>query len=575
MYIQEKIKAIPEKIYGILKKYPVELGLFLYIFILFALARENVIPDPSFMVLAPLFIAVAYVCNNLFFQKYRYLYYICWLPLIPLSFLGVWTNWPESSQFFITLAVLSPLAVLLCRRRKDNGQFIGDLLKYIYSGIISAFMAAVALAMFLAIFFSIVYIFKILEGDLVRDAVLQYSFMSAYTLLFPVIFFAVLEQVFESRIKGSRVIDIVINYIITPALLIYTVILYLYFIQILLLWELPAGGIAYLVFGFTILAIVIKALQLFVTQRRYDWYFNNFSLISFPAIAMFWIGTGRRIAEYGFTDMRVYLVICGIIMTACILFFLNRRLGRYLYVCALTFILFAGTAYIPYFSADRIALRSQKHRAHYYAAKIGLLDAGEKINLHPRPQPDTLYAKEYYRLYASLKYLYQKDREGADLLGLDSPDDLLAIVPQEIQYYVRYGREDSEDHYSKYIYIESEHSGFEVNDLSGYKKLFMPSNTGGKEGIYSQYRNHTLEIFNKDTLLFSANGKELVEQQLDKVRYSLENLPPSGILPDSLSRRILTCRNDSLLLQMSRIYIYRTKDKTEIRNIDATLLLMK
>lgn len=575
MYIQEKIKAIPEKIYGIVKKYPVELGLFLYIFILFALARENVIGDASSGVLAPLFIAVAYAGNHLFSKKYRYLYYICWLPLIPLSFLDVWKAWSESSQFFITLAVLSPLAVLLCRRRKDNGKFIGDLLKYIYSGIISAFMAAVALAMFLAIFFSIVYIFKIMEGDIIRNAVLQYASMSACTLLFPALFFAVSDQVFASEIKGSRVIDIVINYIITPALLIYTVILYLYFIQILLLWELPEGGIAYLVFGFTILAIVIKALQLFVTQRRYDWYFTNFSLISFPAIAMFWTGTGRRIAEYGFTDMRVYLVICGIIMTGCILLFLNRRLGRYIYVCALTFILFAGTAYIPYFSADRIALRSQKNRAYFYAARTGLLDAGEKINLQPRPQPDTIYAKDYYRLYASLKYLYQKDRDGLTGLGLNTPDDLLAIVPRDIQYYVQYGTEDAEDHYSKYIYIERDHSGFEMNDLSGYKKLFMPSGSGKEEGVYSEYRNDTLKIFNKDTLLFSMNGKELVERQLNNVRYSLDNLPPSGTLPADLSDQILIFRNDSLLLQMTRIYIYRKDTRAEVRNIDTGLLLMK
>lgn len=575
MYIQEKIKAIPEKIYGILKKYPVELGLFLYIFILFSLARENVIPDPYFMVLAPLFIAVAYACNNLFSHKHRYLYYSCWLPLVPLSFSGIWTEWSESSQFFISLTVLSPLAVLLCRRRKDNETFIGELLKYIYSGIISAFMAAVALAMFLAIFFSVVYIFKIMEGYAIRDAVLQYSFMSAYLLLFPVIFFSVLEQVFESRINGSRVIDIVINYIITPALLIYTVILYLYFIQILLLWELPEGGIAYLVFGFTILAIIIKALQLFVMQRRYNWYFNNFSLLSFPAIAMFWIGTGRRIAEYGFTDMRVYLVICGIVMTACILFFLNRRLGRYLYVCALTFILFAGTAYIPYFSADRMALRSQENRARYYAAKTGLLDAGGKIDLQPRSRPDTSYAKDYYRLYASLKYLYQKDRERPDLLGLNSPDELLAVVPREMQYYVQYGKEDSADHYSKYMYIEGNHSGFGMIDLSGYKKLFMPSGNGKEDGVYSQYRNDTLKIFNRDTLLFSANGKKLVEEQLDKVRYSLESLPLSGILPDSLSRRVLIYRNDSLLLQINRIYIYRENTRTEVRDIDVALLLLK
>ncbi len=574
MNIQKSFKAIPGKLSGVMEKHPVELGLFCYIFVILSLDRENAISNPAYMILAPLFIVMAYVFNNLFISGKRYLYYLCWIPLVPLSFLDIWKEWSDTSQFIITLGVLSPLAVLLCRRKKDNGSFIEEILKYIYSGSVSLLMSAITQGLFLAIFFSIVYIFKIMEAPQLQSAVVEYSAMVSYILLFPVIFFAVLDRAFETDIdiKGTRITDALLNYIVTPALLIYTGILYIYFIKIIAVWELPEGGIAYLVFGFTIIAIIVKALQTFVLQRRYDWYFEKFSLISVPAIIMFWIGTIRRVTEYGLTEWRVYLIVCGAVMTSCIIMFSGKRFAYYSYVCILAFALFAGTAYIPYFSAERLSVASQENRAGSIANKLGLLNSVNHINTELRPLSDTVYYKEYSKLYSAIEYLQKKDISKLNKLGLNSSDELLQILPKEMEYYVTHGRKERIYRSEDYIYIESDNSGFGLDGIEEYKKLYMPLYSAS--GIYSQFKDNKLTVFDKDSVIFSIKGSDLVNAGLNNTGYSLNNLPPKSIL-DSVSGKILLYRTDSLLLKLNRINIYKTENGAEIKNIIVDFLLMK
>ena len=47
--------------------------------------------------------------------------------------------------------------------------------------------------------------------------------------------------------------------------------------------------VAGMVFTFSIVAVVVKALQPYLTRRRYDWIFDRFSLISLPL----WYSSGQ------------------------------------------------------------------------------------------------------------------------------------------------------------------------------------------------------------------------------------------------------------------------------------------
>ena len=97
----------------------------------------------------------------------------------------------------------------------------------------------------------------------------------------------------------SKLFDVLLNYVLSPALLIYAVILYLYFIKIAVLWSLPKGAVASIVVSFTAAAFILKGCQVFLTRRYYDWFYDHASLAVFPALVMFWIGTLYLFETFG------------------------------------------------------------------------------------------------------------------------------------------------------------------------------------------------------------------------------------------------------------------------------------
>ena len=123
----------------------------------------------------------------------------------------------------------------------------------------------------------------------------------------------------------------------------------------------------------TMTALAVKALGRLLEKRIYDWFFDRFSLVSLPVLTLFWIGVVRRTNEYGLTEPRVYLVVCGGLMTLCVLLFLSQRTGRYLWVCLAAWMSFAALAYVPFLEPERIAVQSQTQRAERVAERLGRL----------------------------------------------------------------------------------------------------------------------------------------------------------------------------------------------------------
>ena len=107
------------------------------------------------------------------------------------------------------------------------------------------------------------------------------------------------------------------NYVLHPAIAIYTVILYLYAISILVNWELPKGGISYMVFAFFMVAFAGMTMQVIAAKPVFKAFYRYFTYIAIPPLCLFWMGALCRIQMYGFTEMRVYLIVCGLIVTLC------------------------------------------------------------------------------------------------------------------------------------------------------------------------------------------------------------------------------------------------------------------
>ena len=498
-------------------------------------------PDERLLVMgwgAALLLAVNLLAGR---GVWRRIYWVAWAPLVPLALWPGFPDWIASAQAVITVAILTPLALLACRRAVDNRRFVADAVIYLRSGILAMLFAYVAYGLFEAILWSAAYIFGFGDAEWVAHLSMDLLFTTQFFVA-PILFLMMFDRWENAGIVGSRILEVLLNWVVSPAVTIYAAILYLYMARILVTWTLPEGGVAYLVFGFTMTALVVKAMRTLLEKRTFDWFYDRFSLVSLPIVALFWVGVARRIGEYGLTEPRIYLVVCGGVMTVCVLLFLSRRAGRYLWVVLAAMTAFAALAYIPCLEPERVAVRSQLQRAERVAELLGRLDADGRLLLTPMPLADTVHKKEYRQLYESLDYI-RRDSAAFARFGVKKDlDDLAAIFPEGMRDYVRWGYVTVVETVSRDIDVSLPGNAvFEA--VAGYSRYYTNLHSWNDD-IY-RYDNDTLRLWLGEKVPMAViPGAELLETQLEKSGFvpAEDAAPTEGQVLQLLDYRSERCR---------------------------------
>ena len=323
--------------------YPAETFIILLFFIYALLATNDTVPaERCYTALYPIFLTVAFLCNTVSARHkgqkrhpMRLLYYAS--TLLPLFFLkSDVSGFVNSTSYFISL-ILCPLSVFAAGLKKENLSYVSQSTTHIKNAVYAASLSGMTFVLLYAIYLSFTYIFFPENSQPYHMAdITTYLLIFSFLLFMPFAFLAFTRKSRENtaRKRVPHTLDIAgiaINYIMTPALLVYTCMLYIYFASILITWTLPKGGIAMMVFIYTMAAMAARAVHMTIRKQHvFARFYTRFSFISLPALIMFWIGVWYRISEYGFTQARVYLVICGVIMTATMVLFFSEKYGRFL-----------------------------------------------------------------------------------------------------------------------------------------------------------------------------------------------------------------------------------------------------
>ena len=163
----------------------------------------------------------------------------------------------------------------------------------------------------------------------------------------------------DSDLKLKRFVNTCVNYIFTPALIVYAIILYIYIFKILINWELPQGGVAYMVGTFCTLALLCMLVSPALEKKTFNWFYRFFPAIAIPPIILLWIGITRRLSEYGVTTVRAYLVIFAILLTVFIAMTAFRKTRKAQWMVIMLGVVLAVFTFIPGITAKDFGLRSQ------------------------------------------------------------------------------------------------------------------------------------------------------------------------------------------------------------------------
>ena len=411
------LSKVGADIISALKKYPVEALLGLLFFVFFCIedqlnwesSSELIKHIRDVMSLFPAFMVLVYSLHQLLYlTKGRILYYLS--VLLPLLFL-----WVDLSHFVFTISytftlILAFFILLACKCKWENLSFARNCMQTFVSLIFAFFIGHLLALAVWGLYSSVVYIFNMERYDFP-----EYIYMFCLFVVIPLLYCHLQEKESEEH-ATPRFMEIIINYILSPAVIVYTAILYIYFITIAIHWELPKGGIGYMVLALAIFAMAGHMFQLLVSKNIYGWFYSHFSWIAIPPLILFWVGTIERITTYSFTASRVYLFISGILMTFYIFFLFSRKIGNYQLMAVVSSICIVILTFIPGISARSIGIHSQKQRLERYISRLDMLDSvthklkqGVVFN-----ETDSLRWKDARELEACYSYL--EDETGSDCM---------------------------------------------------------------------------------------------------------------------------------------------------------------
>lgn len=352
---------------------------------------------------------------------------ILWL-FVPLMALTFWLHrvnrWVYFASFFLFLPlmaldlkpflwtygfgftyVLAGILLIVGNKRMNNRPFAAHALHVVtqmFFGLLITLILNLAVIAIVASFF---YIFGIEEPKHLYEHIIQFIWF----VLAPQVCCTLIRQNEDEVTEPFKILRLILNFILSPAVIIYTVILYTYFIKIVFEWDLPKGGVAWMVMAFITATLVGRVAQSILSQRYYDWFYNRFTLIAIPPLIMYWIGSIYRIRLYSFTESRFYLMVAGLLMTIFVVMLWKERTRKY-QLMALIFgaaiILFT---YIPGISAKSIGFRCQKQRLTQLISEMKLTDAktgklNDELDMR-RIKQDSIMCERYKDVSSVISYV--------------------------------------------------------------------------------------------------------------------------------------------------------------------------
>jgi Domain of unknown function (DUF4153) len=457
---------------------------------------------------------------------------------ILLSLIVIPAKKAELIHFLIVPALLLLIMVApFVNRRRDDSAAFWDYNCRVWTGagtaIIAALILWVGFCIAVGAFF---YLFGIEWGP----KVFFYGWLFCSIVLGPVYALAWIPRNFTSTECADaypQSCKFLVDWITTPLICVYFVILYAYGVKVLIDWELPRGHLAAVISGFGAAGIANYMLAWPVRNsgNRLIQFLHRhfFKALLLPAIALF-VAIFIRIEQYGVTEVRYLIVLAGVWFATVIALFVFRQDAPLKTVPSILAVLLVIASFGPW-GAESVSRYSQASRLETLLVKYGLLSSGRiKAANMDVPYDDNLAIVsivEYLLNSGKSDVLAQWFREPG--IQLESKGAKTLTDQLGIRYIAKYEREQDERRIS--LSSPGRHdrrffsvSGFEIviqkHALNRTWTELFPGDAGGaRSDILVSATGHVLNVAvtGHGELIFDLSG--YVAGRLARGRAQREN----------------------------------------------------
>lgn len=306
-----------------------------------------------------------------------------------------------------------------------------------------------------------------------------------------------------------KVLKVLLLYILLPMIVAYSAILYAYFVKILVTRQWPKGIVSNLVLWYSIFSTLI-IFFIYPLRNINKWvktFISYFPIFFIPLLGMMFVSMIIRINAYGITESRYFVILVGLWITGCMIYFIFVKNARNI-VLPISIALISILSVSGPWSCYSVSKLSQNIRFEKILEKNDMLRDGLIIkpnqNLSETDKKEIsgiiLYFNRYHNLN-DLKYLPQdfKINQMKNVFGFE----LYKYNRGDRRYFNHHVMDEGEilniKDFNYFTYISS--NKFGVKNTS-------------KEDIYTLYdsQKKELKIFKQGELIYSRNVADLAKE---------------------------------------------------------------
>ena len=251
---------------------------------------------------------------------------------------------------------------------------------FTYRNFINLFHLGLATAVWLLVFgliAAILFTITTLFNIAFSDSFYSHVYMSLGIFTQPLFFLVFQQRQVKSEMTLNRIFDILVNFVLAPALIIFTVLLYAYVVQIIFEGVLPKGMLANISLPYLLGGLGVYALRSICAKASWETFFKFYPYLAIVSIVLLWLAIDRRISAYAWTEQRIYLVALATAITIAYAILIVPKARQYRLISGVVMVAIFAMTWVV--SPKEIAYQSQTERFEQLLTKLNLSDGQGKI----------------------------------------------------------------------------------------------------------------------------------------------------------------------------------------------------
>ncbi len=251
---------------------------------------------------------------------------------------------------------------------------------FTYRNFINLFHLGLATAVWLLVFglvAAILFTITTLFNIEFSDSFYSHVYMSLGIFTQPLFFLVFQQRQVKSEMTLNRIFDILVNFVLAPALIIFTVLLYAYVVQIIFEGVLPKGMLANISLPYLLGGLGVYALRSICAKASWETFFKFYPFLAIVSIVLLWLAIDRRISAYAWTEPRIYLVALATAITIAYTILIISKIRQYRLISVVVMIAIFVMTWVV--NLKEIAYQSQTERFEQLLTKLNLSDNSGKI----------------------------------------------------------------------------------------------------------------------------------------------------------------------------------------------------